>query len=252
MLRGICRSVDLSLSDVTSLRWRPQPGKFVLRGSQGRKAKIAVEFDNFEKDEQLEIIRYMRATIPDGLQQNWPMFCHRVAIRLRDYADDRQPGPAEVRLTRRHFDKLALASFVVSSPICIVVWWTTGDPVCLLAAPIASLLLLMFRFTIPKAGMISPRMFANPDESRFLGMMGLMAAAAFAWFVLRARIDLITLADAIFFGVFFATMLTFAYFEDRRKGRQRKVDMLGSVRQWDAGETVAQLIISPPEVSLEP
>ena len=74
-------------------------------------------------------------------QAEWPMFCHKIALPLRDrclFAATGEPARSlaagEVIITRGRYDRVAMwllpASFIVAG----AVWWATGSTILLQTA----------------------------------------------------------------------------------------------------------------------
>ena len=67
---GILRRREIALADIISVRWRivPVGGSVVLRSSAD---KIKVTFDNFELEPRRWLIRLLRLSLPQSIQQDW-------------------------------------------------------------------------------------------------------------------------------------------------------------------------------------
>lgn len=234
--RGMRRQTELFLNDISRINWPQLAGAVKLNGPAGTKKRIAVPLKRFERSEQLEIIRFLRKNIPEPLQQNWPLFCHCTGIRLRDFPPDREPGPGEIRLTRRRMSAWALLLFLACIPIGVAGWWMTGR-LPFLAVPLGTLPIgLMLRFIVPKSGAIAPRMFADWRTTRFLLGMFAVVPVMLCWFALRGRDALLTWPDYVFIAFAFAGMFTMMYLLDRQERREREPRVVESVRNWEAGE----------------
>lgn len=236
-LRGLRSEATLTLRDVSALNWQTLSGAIKLRSDAGTKKSISIQLRPFEDAEQLEIIRFLRANVPEALQQNWPLFCHGKAIRLRDFPPDRQPGPGEIRVTRRRMDAMIAVFFLACIPLGIAAWWTTGQP-SYLAMPLASLPFALFRFTLPKSGSISPRMHADWRTTRFfLGMLAILSTVV-CWSIARGPHEPLTWPDYIFAASAFAVIFALAGLRGRQERRDNEMKAVDAVRQWDAGEAM--------------
>jgi len=101
---GVIGKKEIDLADVTDVRWGiVKTGRITLRTLT---EKLKIDLDNFEATDRLRLIRFVRDRLPDTVQQEWDMFCYKIAIPLRDryIRGNRPPGPDEVSLTRRRWD----------------------------------------------------------------------------------------------------------------------------------------------------
>jgi hypothetical protein len=76
---GILQNKIISLDTLQELKWRqfPQGGSCVLTAVG---TYIKIEFNNFTKAEQTELIAYLRGRVNEDLQTNWDAFYHRFLV----------------------------------------------------------------------------------------------------------------------------------------------------------------------------
>jgi hypothetical protein len=174
----VMRQKEVQLKDVNAAQWRlVKGGGLKLRTSS---ETFSIYFDNFEQAEALWLVRHFRDLVPEAVQQNWPSFCHRIAVPLRD-RDVRLPcGPDDVVLTRRRWDWYFIPFVLVATVFGIVAWLKLGLP-RMLAAPLMPMALwLMLRLGTPKEGMKTERMTRKSDQGRAAFAAGSWAGGLFA------------------------------------------------------------------------
>lgn len=82
-LRSLTQNHQFDLSEIQSLVWSPYPRGGSLRFQlPGAKARLSLH--GYSVEDRQEIIALLHTLVPDTQQENWPRFCHRVAIPLRD------------------------------------------------------------------------------------------------------------------------------------------------------------------------
>jgi hypothetical protein len=155
--RSVGRARELWLGDVTRLTWQcgdERPG--VTLGTTD--SVFTVPFESYLRSDGVEIIEWIRwgSPVPG---ENWPRFCHYVALPMRGPID-RPLRAGERRRTRRSFDRVVAAIAAVLAIGCGIAWWWTGEIVSL--SPLSVIPpLWICRFLIPKQGQIiwrAPRM----------------------------------------------------------------------------------------------
>ena len=80
-VRSNCQNRQFEVSDIETLRWMIHPnGGCVLFRVKG--TDVRLNFAGHTTDDRLQIIRILRNNVPVEVQVGWPMFCHKIALRL--------------------------------------------------------------------------------------------------------------------------------------------------------------------------
>ncbi|MFN3149123.1 hypothetical protein [Bremerella sp.] len=94
-LRSLTQNHHFDLSEIQSLAWSTYPRGGSLRMElPGSKARLSLH--GYAPHDRQAIIALLHTIVPRPRQQNWPKFCHRIAIPLRDgYFPDTQAPSLE-------------------------------------------------------------------------------------------------------------------------------------------------------------
>lgn len=246
--QGVVGMRELSLAHVTAARWRVgQDGRVVLRSLAG---KLVIHFGNFERAERLWLIRYLRGKLPESVQHDWGLFCHKVALPLQEHDAqiDRPPADGEVAITRRRWDWYFVPSIVISAGIGIVLYSRLGQPRFLPVSALLTFLWLFLRYTTPKKGLVTKRLNAQPMLKRFLwfelvwGTLGLGGIGLFNFLnpPKPLALPLGTTGLVLWFGV----LLWRARMVDRERLRQDLEQAAESLVRWRESEAAVPHRIS--------
>jgi hypothetical protein len=224
---GILRRREMAFSDIVSVRWRIMPvgGSAVLRSSA---EKIKVTFDNFELEQKRWLIRLLRLSLPQSIQQDWERFCLRNALPLLKQDTDAPLQPGEILITRRRWDRFFLATTVVLVVLGIICAWLLQSPTPL-AFPLVSLLLWpLMRFSTPAKGLRCGKTPA--PEKRHLLIFAVWYGVGVAIIPLDNSHNGLTIGLVI---VWFAILLYLAYRMDRRREATRDVAAPAAAEEWE-------------------
>jgi hypothetical protein len=121
-------------------------------------------------DQQKELVRFFRASVPESLQTDWDLFYFQV---VKGFARrDAKPGKGEILLTRRRYNVFFVPAILLAGCIGVCCWWLTEET-RFLAAPLSLVGLWLFvRFLTPRKGMIDKRLSGQP------GMLPMLAWTA--------------------------------------------------------------------------
>lgn len=161
--KGVIFRKEIDLSSVKQARWNlVQGGGITLKSLT---EKISIYFDNFELEERLWLIHHLQSHLPESVQQNWDLFCHKIAIPLRDYKPEKfkPPGADEVLLTRKRWDWYFVPFILLTIVLGIVAAWKFQLPRLLNAPVLPTILWLILRYGTPKRGMVSQRISADRE-----------------------------------------------------------------------------------------
>lgn len=224
---GIFRRREIALADIISVRWRivPVGGSVVLCSSAD---KIKVTFDNFEREQRRWLIRLLRLSLPQSIQQDWERFCLRHALPLLKHGTDAPLQPGEILFTRRRWDRFFVVTTVVLVVLGIVCAWLLQS-LPLLAFPLVSLLLWpLMRFSTPAKG---SRYTKTPaPEKRHLLFFAVWC------FVGVALIPLGSSHNGLAIGLmiaWFAILLYLADRTDRWRKAARDVAAPAAAEEWE-------------------
>ncbi|QDU73315.1 hypothetical protein Pan97_02840 [Bremerella volcania] len=94
-LRSLTQNHHFDVSEIQSLAWSAFPRGGSLRIQlAGSKARLSLH--GFSPKDRQVMIAILHAMVPEPLQENWPKFCHRIAIPLRDgYFPNAEMTPIE-------------------------------------------------------------------------------------------------------------------------------------------------------------
>jgi hypothetical protein len=249
-IRTLFGKRKFDLSEIRRLKWKryARTGKLVFDLNIG---KARIELDHYCLDERLCLIRFFHNEVAEENQTDWPLFCYRVAVPLRDgsrreiesniegHESDKDSG---VLITRRRYDRL----FGVALPLCVVaagvVAWKWGNP-RLLALPLfLAIFWPMLRYDIPPEGRREPHVTATQRGRLALLTLGLYFADMLVWigtlwigvhrdiaWIIGFAVMLPSLPVA-FFG---------CYRLDKERKRKEQVETPLAVAAWDRRELAA-------------
>lgn len=121
--QDVFSSKAVELDEITKAQWFAQGSLLIKAGDK----EVRVNFHNIEQNKILELIRYFRNELPHSLQHDWPLFCYRFALPIRDPpANNRELQEDEVLITRNRWDWYFLPTIVLSIGIGVAFWFTPG------------------------------------------------------------------------------------------------------------------------------
>lgn len=144
-VRSNFQNRQFEVSDIETLRWMIHPnGGCVLFHVKG--TYVRLNFSGRNTDDRLRIIRILRNSVPAELQVGWSIFCHKIALRLRDgfLAIARSEPSTPSRLKKRHRYNLLL---LIAAPVSLVVAVSLADRFLMrefLALPVLVVAALIF------------------------------------------------------------------------------------------------------------
>ena len=167
-IRSAFRCREFDIADVETLNWRPIPlGGRLQFIVPGRKTNL--DLHGFGAADRLQMIRLFRRLIPAEKQLDWPMFCHKIALPLRERhlpitpqtLADSCPGDKFV-LMRRRYDVCAAVLVPAALVVGVAVWRLTGAAGAL-ALPLCMIFFWLFlRYSVRPEGERCERLTALP------------------------------------------------------------------------------------------
>ncbi len=244
-IRSMFQRQEFDVTELQSVKWRAHPiGGSILFRVLGAKARV--DLNGFHKDDRLRMIRVLRDLVPPHMQEGWPMFCHKVALPLRDGEPPilrAEPSAELVTITRKRYDRALAVAFPLSvaAAVLLSVWFGFWHFLVLPFFVIAGWFLL--RFSVPVAGYVELRLTSTFRPSAQL--IGL--AAAFGSLVLVAALRLAGVEPSVACGIGCVVMLvTFPpclyslYRSDKERQRAHEQTAESAPAQWEQGEDGAK------------
>lgn len=166
-LKGVFFNREIKLSDIEVVHWSLHPHGQIKVQTALETAKI--NFLYYTQEERLWLIQYFRDHFPEDQQQNWPLFCLKIALPLMKPDPDkpRKPEPGDVLHTRKNWDKIIFIITGITALIGAYTSWVLQKP-GFLFLPVVPLIFWGFRFTLPKEG-IYVRPTSTDKELVYLG-----------------------------------------------------------------------------------
>ncbi len=169
-VRSVFGNRQFDAAAVDKLAWKTRPvGGRIDCFVAGR--RTTVELNGYSMDDRLRLVRLFRGFVPEEKQADWPMFCQKIALPLREtHADALQGGPArplapgQALITRWRDDRLAAVVLPTSFIAAGVVWWANGSTLLLWTAWILAAAWLFLRYTTRRGGERAVRLTAMPGH----------------------------------------------------------------------------------------
>jgi len=159
-IRSMLQNRQFDVAELQCVKWRATPSgggiRFHLLGSIA-----TLDLYGYAKDDRLRIIRAMHDLVPAQVQDGWPLFCHQVAIPLRDGIPPivrSQPSSELYTLTRRRYDRALVFGFPLSVGLAIAVWASLNLWQFFVLPFLAIAAWLLLRFNVPREGRSEPRL----------------------------------------------------------------------------------------------
>lgn len=242
--QGVIFRKEIDLSSVKQAHWNLVQGGGITLKSLTDKISIYLEY--FEREERLWLIHYFQSSLSESVQQNWELFCHKLAIPLRDYKPEKfqPPGADEVLLTRKRWDCYFIPFVVFCAVLGIIATWKFQLSRLLIAPILPTILWLSLRYATPKRGVVCQRISADKE---FVKLWKFIAWWSFICLIIFAILKLLN-PPGIFgefpgFTVMILWMLV-AYWRIFQSDRyQHKHDLENAkqaVQQWKDGPESVQ------------
>ncbi|WP_422928500.1 hypothetical protein [Singulisphaera sp. PoT] len=162
--RFLNRQREFLLSESTRAQWRTTrtSGKLILRsGSE----KLSIDFDTYEPDARESIIRQVREKLAPEAQEGWDYFEQRQS-KLERRRTGTKPGPGEILISRRRYDRMLMPALVVTSILGAILWRLTGKSALFVVPQLAVLAgWALLRFATPTQGLVTPKITLAKDPA---------------------------------------------------------------------------------------
>ncbi|MCA9231765.1 MAG: hypothetical protein KDA57_14035 [Planctomycetales bacterium] len=238
---GVFQRHQVALHDVHVLAWKHMPrGGVIYLADTNDSTKIRL--DNYETEQSLWLIRFLRERIPAEVQTNWNLFCHKVALPLTKVrAAYEKPEPnrnvGDVLITRGRWDRFFIPFIVLAAFGGAIVAWWLKQPRMLLAPIQIMFVWLILRFLTPKRGYVSKSISATPGLPSFLafgvlwGTLGICGILAFP--VLRPALPVPSVVAVVLLLAWFAVLIWRAHAEDKKRHERDTAASSASVEEWN-------------------
>lgn len=250
--RGVFGETTLRYADVREVRWgRARVRTAELRGepSGGAEKKVEVEFVGLAPRHALDLIRTLRAHLPNAEHIDWERFCRQYAIPLRDSVNGvKRPLRAdERRLTRRRWSVIFAPSIVIGGLVAVGLASFTGDASGFAVVALLAGMWAILHFGWPREGQVVRRRTA--EEKKQIWFLG--GGAVFFFVGFPVAIPVIEyllpppLGDRValcwFLGVVVAMIALFVWagslLAETQKERET-VEAFGAAKEWEEGEHI--------------
>ena len=166
-IRSMLQNCQFDVSELQRVKWMAHPmGGSILFHLFGSNARL--DLCGYAKDDRLGIIRALHDLVPAQMQEGWPLFCHQVALPLRDGIPSivrSEPSSELYTITRKRYDRMLVFGFPLSVALAIAIsaslnlWQFFVLPFLAIAA------WLLLRFNVPREGRSEAR-FTSTLEGR--------------------------------------------------------------------------------------
>jgi hypothetical protein len=247
-VRSMLQNRQFDVSELKRLKWSVYPagGSIVFRvlGSRAR-----LDLHGYDKSDRLQIIRVLRDLVPHDVQEGWPLFCHKVALPLRDGKPSivrTEPSVKLVTVTRGRYDRLFRLSLPLSVVLALVLWGWLGLWQ-FFALPILMIgTWLLLRFNVPPHGHPDLQLTSTSQGRAQLVGWGAVAASQ----CLMVGLALLGVEKSVACAVAsvvlltaFAPLLYFLFKADKQRRATDEQAAASAPLCWQQGETATRAIL---------
>ncbi|MFH1301309.1 MAG: hypothetical protein ABIK07_09620 [Planctomycetota bacterium] len=227
-LKGVFFNREVKLCDIEVVHWS-------LHSHGQIKVQTALEtgkinFLYYTKAERLWLIQYFRDHFPENQQQNWPLFCLKIALPLLKPKQDkpREPGPDDVLHTRRNWDRLTTIITSITALIGIYTAWGLQKPGYLFL-PLLPLCMWGFRYTVPKEGIFVRSTSADKELIYLLWWTGAATTILFLLILLDYRGFIFPTGMVIWAAPFFWFLIK----SEREEKKKSLLEAEEAIKEWE-------------------
>jgi len=239
ILQGVFSRKDILMSNINVIRWSLYSHGQIEVQTAAETGSINLFY--FKNEERHWLIQYFRDHFPECRQENWPLFCHQIALPLRNrhFNKPRAPRPDDFLHTRKRWDKLTIIFTIITALISVLTAWHLQQMKYLLL-PVLPLCGWFVRYTIPETGVpVSASEIKNFNETFYL--FGLWSVV---WVIiyLPFRFELLPAPAGISVGWTIVFIWTSGFYwriflMNRRDHQKDLEDAKQSMQEWEAGDS---------------
>ncbi|QDU04100.1 hypothetical protein V6x_38250 [Gimesia chilikensis] len=237
-LRSIYSRRELKLSEIKVVHWSLFSHGQIKVKNDTTSGRINLYY--FSNKDRLWLIQYFRDRYPHQIQENWPLFCLKIALPLRNKLSDKpcKPHPDDVLHTRQDWDRLLVRMTLIAAIIGILSAWYFSRPGFLLF-PLVSIACWFFRFSTPREGEYVPSVSADRD---FINTWKFLLWWSLAWLAIWIPfwLDLLSAPFSPGFGSTIAAFWTAGLYGRvilmyRRESQKDLEKTTEAVKEWESG-----------------
>ena len=231
-LKGVFFCKEINLSDIEIVHWSlSSHGQIKIQTAVERGT---INFYYYTKAERLWLIQYFRNHFPEDQQQNWPLFCLKIALPLLKPKSDqpREPGPDDVLHTRRNWDRLTFIMTGITALIGISTAWGLQKPGYLFL-PLLPLCMWGFRYTVPKEGILMRSTSADKELIYLLWWTGAATMILFLLILLDLPREYRGFIFPTGMVIWAAPFFWFLIKSEREEKKKAIVEAEQAVKEWD-------------------
>jgi hypothetical protein len=235
----LLRNREWDVAELKVLKWRqyPRPGSvmFHIQGS-----KPCLYLDGFSRVDQLKIIRVLHELVPEQRQVGWPLFCHMIALPLRDgkpAITRSEPNAKSLTITRRRYDRMMLLALPLSLALAVGLWLTLGLMQSFILPFIVVFFWLLLRFAVPRDGYTQASLTSTPQGKA--GLIGSSGIVISYFLMIVLRLSGLSKGIACTVGIIVLLMVfpPLLYFMRKSEKKQQETDATDlALIEWERGE----------------
>lgn len=231
-MKGVFFNREINLCDIDVVHWG-------LHSHGQIKVQTALErgtinFYYYTKAERLWLIQYFRNHFPEDQQQNWPLFCLKIALPLLKPKLDkpREAEPDDVLHTRRNWDRLTIIMTSITTLIGIFTAWGLQKPGYLFL-PLLPLCMWGFRYTVPKEGIFVRSTSADKELIYLLWWTGAATMILFLLILLDPPREYRGFIAPTGMLIWITPFFCFLIKSEREEKKKALVEAEQAVTEWD-------------------
>tara|TARA_R100001132_G_scaffold22746_1_gene20999 strand:+ start:2107 stop:3120 length:1014 start_codon:yes stop_codon:yes gene_type:complete len=239
-VQGIFSRNFFDLNDVQKVCWRLFP--MGLRVFTTPPETVSLSVSHFSREDQVWLIRYFRQSFPEAIQENWPLYCLHVANRLRaeKHTVVRPPGPDEILITRKRYDRIIIPLILVSAVAGILIGITLHN-FALLVLPF---LIVIFRFILrnatPREGQVQKRLLADRENRAvylLLGCWSILGIGSIIIWKLNIPESVKIISSLVLILVLIPVVIPVVMRSEKERKQREQIKAEQAVREWEAEST---------------
>ena len=178
-IRSMLQNRQFDVSEIECVRWKVYPigGRIRFRVYGSR---ACLDLHGYSRSDRLRIIRALRNLVPVNKQQDWPMFCHKVAVPLRDGVPAvvrSDPSAEWCTINRRRYDRMLVICLPLSVALAVFVWWAFNLWQFLALPFLAVIAWVLLRYDVPQEGRAKKRLTSTSQgRAQLIGCVAVVSS----------------------------------------------------------------------------